>query len=135
MSKKVLIVSATFYQEIAKEMENSAKQILTELGYTFNIVQVPGAFEVPSAIEIGRGKNYCGYIALGCVIRGETTHYDYICTETARALMDLSLKVPLGYGILTCENKKQAEKRMVNKGKSSAIACIRIVEILNEEIK
>ena len=93
---------------------------------------MPGSFEIPAVIS-GFSKKYIGFIALGCVIRGETTHYDYICNETARALMDLSLSgLAIGYGILTCENKEQAIARKNEKGKNAALACINMIEILNE---
>ena len=99
---------------------------------------MPGAFEVPAVIShASKSNKFIGYIALGCVIRGETSHYDYVCNESARALMQLSLEgLPIGYGILTCENKAQALVRSgvegLNKGKAATLACVRIIEVIKD---
>ncbi len=146
---KILIVSSRFYKEISKDLEKEAVKVLINNNYQYDIISVPGAFEVPSVIsqaskgnitENSSDKKYKGYIALGCVIRGETSHYDYVCNESARALMNLSLEgVPIGYGILTCETKEQAIIRSkpngLNKGKAAALACINMVDILTESNK
>jgi 6,7-dimethyl-8-ribityllumazine synthase len=81
---------------------------------------VPGAFELPGAIAMAAtAQEYDGYVALGCVIRGETSHYDLICDEVARGLMDLSLQgVPVAFGVLTVENEEQARVRASRKGKN-----------------
>ena len=132
MKKKILIVNATFYRDISSDILLSAEKTLKANGYVSETIEVPGSFEIPAVIS-GFSKKYIGFIALGCVIRGETTHYDYICNETARALMDLSLSgLAIGYGILTCENKGQAIARKNEKGKNAALACINMIEILNE---
>tara|TARA_B100000686_G_scaffold299552_1_gene333414 strand:+ start:4289 stop:4711 length:423 start_codon:yes stop_codon:yes gene_type:complete len=134
----ILIVSSRFYEEISKDLEKEAVEVLVNNNYQYDIISVPGAFEVPSVIsQASKSNKYKGYIALGCVIRGETSHYDYVCNESARALMNLSLEgVPIGYGILTCETKEQAIIRSkpngLNKGKAAALACIGIVDILTE---
>jgi 6,7-dimethyl-8-ribityllumazine synthase len=101
-----------------------------------DIVTVPGAFEIPGVISYAVAcDNYDGYIALGCVIRGETTHYDYVCGESARGLMDLSVRkqAAIGYGILTVENMKQAKARAKvnkgNKGRDAAEACLKMIEL------
>ena len=131
MKKDILIVKAIFYESIARQMEISAAEILKQKGYEYVSIIVPGSFEVPAVIS-KFSKKYSGFLALGCVIRGETTHYDYICSETARSLMDLSLQgLAIGYGILTCENREQAEKRTEDKGRNAALACIRMIEIFN----
>lgn len=136
-----LVVAATFYRELADEMIKGARQAIAEAGAVCDVVEVPGAFEIPGAIRfaiksmevIGGRRRYDGYIALGCVIRGETTHYDYVCQESARGLMDLTLNysVALGYGILTCENADQAWARARlsegNKGGAAAEAAIAMV--------
>ena len=102
---------------------------------------MPGAFEIPAAIrfaiaaqQVGTADSrYTGYIALGCVIRGETSHYDYVCGESARALMDLTqqFSIALGYGILTCENGEQAwaraDRKRKNKGADAANACLAMI--------
>ena len=118
MNNTVLIVTGTFYKDIAKNMVFKAIETLADNDFHHECINVPGAFEVPAVISsLSKEDKYIGFVALGCVIRGETSHYDYICSETARALMDLSLQgVAIGYGILTCENKKQAEKRQFDKG-------------------
>lgn len=134
----ILIVSSRFYEEISNDLEKEAVDVLIKNNYQYDIISVPGAFEVPSIIsQASKINKYKGYIALGCVIRGETSHYDYVCSESARALMDLSLNgVPIGYGILTCETKEQAIIRSkpngLNKGKAAALACINMVSILTE---
>jgi len=134
----VLIVVSRFYEEISKDLENEAIKVLTENNYQYDIISVPGAFEIPAVIaRASKNQKHIGYIALGCVIRGETTHYNYVCNESARALMNLSLEGhPIGYGILTCETKEQAIIRSkpngLNKGKAAALACINMVNVLTE---
>jgi 6,7-dimethyl-8-ribityllumazine synthase len=131
----ILIVEATFYEDIAAELIKGAVSTLEaetvnqELSHS--IISVPGALEIPAAIRMAiESKRYDGYIALGCVIRGETTHYDYVCTESAHGLNQLALDhvVPIGNGILTTENREQAIARAEvargNKGKAAAHACI-----------
>ena len=106
-------------------------------------IEVPGVFEVPAAIRMAicsleagySRKIYAGFLALGCVIRGETSHYDYVCRESARALMDLATNssVAMGFGILTCENMQQARVRadinQKNKGGEAARACLRMIDV------
>ena len=96
----ILIIEARFYQDIADELVRGALAVLDEAGVTYQRVAVPGAFEIPAAIQFaiksldfysGR-RRFDGYVALGCVIRGETTHYDYVCAESARGLQDLALR-------------------------------------------
>jgi 6,7-dimethyl-8-ribityllumazine synthase len=139
----VLIVEARFYAEIADELMKGAVQALTAAGATHESVAVPGAFEIPAAIamtiEAQRvsppHRSFDGYLALGCVIRGETSHYDYVCGESARALMDISYqnRIALGFGILTVENGAQAWARArvgeKNKGGDAAKACIAMIEM------
>ena len=129
----ILIISGRFYTDLAAELEKGATEALTAAGATYEIVEVPGAFEIPAVIRLAldTGK-YQGYVALGCVIRGETSHYDYVCGESARGLMDLELqhKVAIGYGILTVENEEQAWRRARvsegNKGRDAVEACLRL---------
>lgn len=132
----VLIVSAEFYPEISAELKAGAAAALKKAKATFDTVTVPGAFEIPAVIGFAlQGKKYDGYIALGCVIRGETTHYDYVCGESARGLMELSVQqgAAIGYGILTVENMKQAKARAKvnkgNKGRDAAEACLKLIEL------
>lgn len=134
--KKILIVSADYYREILEELTKGAVEKIKSSGYDFDIISVPGAFEIPAVINFAAQKNaYSGFVALGCVIRGETSHYDYVCGESARALMDLTVnkKLCIGFGILTVENENQAWERAgrkkLNKGAEVANACIEMIEI------
>ena len=122
---KLLAVAGTFYRDIADALIKSAQEAAGAAGAEIDVVEVPGALEIPGAIvqaEIAEA-DYDGYVALGCVIRGETTHYDYVCTESARGLMELNLSgVIAGNGILTVENRAQALKRAVDKKKGADAA-------------
>ena len=100
---------------------------------------MPGVFEIPAVIAFAKdSKKYEGYLALGCVIRGETTHYDYVCLESARGLNDLAIKekLAIGYGILTVENEAQAivraDPKQKDKGGFSANACIEMIKLKNQ---
>lgn len=132
----VLIVEARFYEDLADELVKGAMATLEAAGVTYDRIAVPGAFEIPAAIGYAaQGGKYAGYVALGCVIRGETTHYDYVCGESARGLQDLAIQrhLAIGYGILTCENGEQAWARASvakkNKGKDAAEACLAMIEL------
>ena len=142
----VLIVEARFYEDVADELAKGAIAALVAAGATYDRLEVPGAFELPAAIrmnikamELDSGcRHYDGYIALGCVIRGETSHYDHVCGECARGLMDLSLEFSLaiGFGVLTVENQGQAWARasvdQLDKGRSVANAALRMIEVKRE---
>ena len=111
MSKKVLIVEARFYEDMADALAEGAAAVLDAAGVAYERVSVPGVLEVPVAIKYAADSNaYDGYVALGAVIRGETTHYEIVCNESARALMELGIKdkLPIGNGIQTVENSDQA---------------------------
>lgn len=139
----ILIVEARFYQDIADELARGAIQALDEAGASHERIAVPGAFEIPTAIAFAlrrmelypNQKRYDGFVALGCVIRGETTHYDYVCGESARGLQDLAVQhgLALGYGILTVENGDQAWARAKidrkNKGGDAARACLAMLDL------
>ena len=114
MSKKVLIVEARFYEDMADALAEGAAAVLDAAGLTYERVSVPGVLEVPVAIKYAAATNaYDGYVALGVVIRGETTHYEIVCDESARALMELGIKdmLSIGNGIQTVENSDQAWAR------------------------
>lgn len=139
---KILIIEADFYKKIAEELAFGAIERLNNSKFDHERVSVPGAFEVPAAINFAsKSKKYDGFIALGCVIRGETSHYDYVCGESARGLMDLAINKDLviANGILTVENQDQAWDRASrdkkNKGASFADACIRMCEIRDKYAK
>lgn len=135
----VLIVEARFYQEIADEMVAGAVAALEAAGASHERLSVPGAFEIPGAIRMamagGERPGFDAFVALGCVIRGETTHYDYVCGESARGLMDLAARdgAAIGFGILTVENREQAWERAArnrkNKGRDAAEAALRMAEL------
>ena len=139
MKKKVLIVDANFYQDLATELVRGAVAELEKIGISYERLSVPGALEIPSAISLvsqgNDAKLFAGYIALGCVIRGETSHYDIVCGESARGLSKLALdrNLAIGNGILTVDNWEQAWARASvlkkNKGRDAAIACLSLFEI------
>ncbi|MFT4090871.1 MAG: 6,7-dimethyl-8-ribityllumazine synthase [Asticcacaulis sp.] len=139
---RVLIVESRFYNDISDELLSGAKAALEAYGAEYDVVTVAGAFEVPAAIAMAEeasrrpaGRAYDGYVALGCVIRGETTHYDYVCNESARGLMDLSVRqlLCIGYGILTVEDEEQAWARARrsegDKGGTVARVCLDMIGI------
>ncbi|HVZ15050.1 MAG TPA: 6,7-dimethyl-8-ribityllumazine synthase [Bauldia sp.] len=111
----ILIVEARFYDDISDALLSGAKAALASAGATFDVVTVPGALEIPAAVAMAlKGRTrYDGFVALGCVIRGETTHYETVANESARGLMDISVAfaMPVGNGILTVENDAQAWAR------------------------
>ena len=139
----ILIVKAGFYSDIADELQRGAVEVVEASEASYDIVEVPGAFEIPAAIRIAirsmdfyaGHRRYDGYVTLGCVIRGETSHYEYICAESARKLQDLTCQfsLALGYGILTCETREQAWERARvdgrNKGGDAARACLEMLEV------
>jgi 6,7-dimethyl-8-ribityllumazine synthase len=111
---RVLLVTSPYYAEIASDLEAGALRALESAGVAAERIEVPGAFEIPGAIAAAaRTGRYAGYVALGCVIRGETTHYDYVCGECARGLMELTIRdhLSIGFGVLTVETWEQAVVR------------------------
>ncbi|MSP33746.1 MAG: 6,7-dimethyl-8-ribityllumazine synthase [Rickettsiales bacterium] len=134
--KKILIVEARFYPEISDLLLNGAIAKLKQAGLDYEVINVMGALEIPSAISFAiESKKYAGFVALGCVIRGETSHYDIVANESARGLMKLSLKkhLAIGNGILTVENDDQAIVRadptQKDKGGFAVAACLRMIEL------
>ena len=132
MKKKVLIVISDYYEEIGKNLLNGAINELKINNISYDNLFAPGCFEIPFLLSKNI-KKYKGFIALGCVIRGETYHFELIANECARKIIDISnenLK-PIGFGVLTCENIKQAKIRSdikkKNKGKEAANACIKLL--------
>ena len=135
---KILLVEGRFYENLSEELASGAIAEINKSGFEFDRLFVPGALEIPAAINFATASNlYDGYIALGCVIRGETFHFDVVCNESAHALMDLSINKNLciGNGILTVENEEQAWERAainkMNKGGGAAVACIEMIKIKN----
>ncbi|MGI9439458.1 MAG: 6,7-dimethyl-8-ribityllumazine synthase [Parvibaculales bacterium] len=136
MSKKILIIEARFYAELADALAQGAVAELESAEYAYERVAVPGVLEVPVAINYAAASgDYAAYIALGVVIRGETTHYEIVCNESARGLMDLGIKngLAIGNGIQTVENEAQAWARCrineKNKGGGAAQAALRLLEL------
>lgn len=133
----VLLVEAPFYPHITEALRRGAERALAAAGATFESVAVPGAFEVPGAIALAAKSSgrFDGFVALACVIRGETTHYDHICAETARALQDLAVRdgLAIGFGVLTCENEAQALVRSSPEGRDqggrAVRACLAMVDL------
>lgn len=132
---KILIVVAPYYKDIADNLIAGARAEIEAAGGTHETVEVPGALEIPTAIGMaGRLANYDGYVALGCVIRGETTHYDTVCNDSSRGITLLGLSGHcVGNGILTVENREQAEVRAdphgQNKGGGAAAAALHLVAL------
>ncbi len=132
---KLLIVVAPYYKDITDNLVAGARAVGEACGAEVDLVEVPGALEVPSAIAMAeRLADYDGYVALGCVIRGETTHYDTVCNDSSRALSLLGLQgACIGNGILTVENRAQAEVRAdpkgQNKGGGAAAAALHLIAL------
>ena len=126
MKKKILIVIADYYKDISSGLLKTAR-IKLKYSYSTKIIKVPGVFEIP--VTISRNiKKYDAFLALGCVIKGQTPHFDFISTATTNAIMDLSIKEkkPIGNGIITCLNMKQAKAR-IKKGIEAANATIAVL--------
>jgi len=132
---RMLIVRAPYYRGVVDGMTEGAVQLLGAAGATHVILDVAGAFELPQAIRIAlRGRErFDGFVALGCVVRGETDHYEFICAATMQGLMDVALQfgIALGSGLLTVDTLAQAEARSGgrdNKGAEAAAAALRQVD-------
>ena len=134
--QRVLILEARFYEDIADQLVAGAVGALDDAGVSYERISVPGAFELPAALAmaIASGR-YDGFVALGCVIRGETSHYEHVCGECARGLATLAERhcIALGFGVVTAENRKQAWERAAtdrkNKGADAAKACLAMMAI------
>ena len=138
--KKILLVCSPYYKEITSNLIKGASDFLKSKSVDYKILNVPGALEIAPAIKLmsDRSKKkpiFDGYLALGCVIRGETYHFEIVANESSRALSDLSINysIPIGNGILTVTNKEQAIIRsdpvQLNKGAGAAEACLSLINI------
>ena len=138
----VMVVEARFYPDIADELAKGAIAALEKAGASYERFAVPGVLEIPAAINMAiraairvKRRPFDAYLALGCVIRGETTHYDIVCNESARGVQDLVIEhdLALGFGVLTVENDDQAWTRArvnkKNKGGEAAEACLAMFEL------
>ena len=132
---KLLIVVAPYYKDIADNLVAGARSTAAACGAECELIEVPGALEVPTAIAMAeRQANFDGYVALGCVIRGETTHYDTVCNDSSRGITLLGLQgACIGNGILTVENRDQAVVRAdplgQNKGGGAAAAALHLIAL------
>ncbi len=137
---KILVIEARYYEAISDALLEGAVDVLQKVGAEIVKVTVPGALEIPHVIAYAEdaGSGFDGYVALGCVIRGETTHYDYVCQESARAIMDLAVdnQLVIGNGIITVENEDQAwaraRKDKKDKGGFAANAVLKLIKIRSE---
>ena len=138
MKFKVLIVASNYYKKISDSLISCAKLKLRKnssvkyksknMDFEINVIEVPGAFEIPIIVSKNI-KNYHAFIALGCIIKGKTPHFDFISQSINNSLMDISVnyKKPVGNGIITCLNKKQADERKCKKGYEAANAVISVL--------
>ena len=133
---RVLVLEARFYEDIADQLATGAAGTLDDAGVSHERVGVPGSFELPAALAMAiPTARYDGFVALGCVIRGETSHYDHVCNECARGLAALSARhrIALGFGVVTAENRAQAWERAAldrrNKGADAARACLAMMAL------
>jgi 6,7-dimethyl-8-ribityllumazine synthase len=130
------IVAGNFYAELAEKLVASARGVFEETGAEVDVVEVPGAFELPlAALTLAQTGRYDGIACLGAVIRGETSHYDYVCGECARGIMEVMLRtgVPCGFGVLTVENMDQAMARAGggkrDQGEHAAVAVLALARV------
>ena len=141
-NKKVLLVCSPYYKDITQNLIKGAIKVLRSNSVEYKIINVPGALEIAPSIKIISEKTskdilFDGFVALGCIIRGETYHFEIVSNESARALSDLSItySLPIGNGILTVENKEQAIERSdplrLNKGAGAALACLSLINHKN----
>ena len=141
-NKKVLLVCSPYYKDITQNLIKGAINVLRSNSVEYKIINVPGALEIAPSIKIISEKTskdilFDGFVALGCIIRGETYHFEIVSNESARALSDLSItySLPIGNGILTVENKEQAIERSdplrLNKGAGAALACLSLINHKN----
>lgn len=132
---KLLIVVSPYYKDVADGLVAGARKVIEQSGASCDLIEVPGALEIPAAIATAhRMSNFDGFVALGCVIRGETTHYDTVCNDSSRGLTLLGLQgVALGNGILTVENHAQAWARAdpegQNKGGGAGAAALHLIAL------
>ena len=130
MKKKILVIIADYYKDISNDLLKSTLNNLNKKHYSIKILKVPGVFEIPVTIS-KHLKKFDAFIALGCVIKGQTPHFDFISQSSTNAIMDLAInsKKPIGNGILTCLNMKQAKARK----KKGAEAAKAVVSVLSQK--
>ena len=132
MKNKILLVVSNYYEEISNNLIKGSTDALKDKNFESEVIFSPGCFEIPLILKKNI-NNYMGFIALGCVIRGETYHFEIISNLCSMKIMDLSIQneKPIGFGILTCNNIQQAlvrsDPKQKNKGKEAALACIKLL--------
>jgi 6,7-dimethyl-8-ribityllumazine synthase len=135
---RILLIEAPYYTDIAIAQLHGAMAVLDAAGANVTRVTVPGALEIPAAIRFALGGLWDGYVVLGCVIRGETSHYDIVCNECARGVQDLAVEhaLAIGFGVLTVEDEAQAWARAkpseMDKGGETARACLAMIALRRE---
>ena len=141
---KILLVCSPYYKDVTQNLVKGAEEVLKLHSVEYKIIHVPGALEIAPSIKFFSEKKsqnilFDGFVALGCVIRGETFHFELVSNQSAISLYDLSIKysIPIGNGILTVENKNQAivrsDPNKLNKGSGAAHACISLMNIKNQD--
>ena len=142
VKKKVLLVCSPYYKDITRNLIKGASDLLQSYSVDYSILNVPGALEIAPAIKLVLDKSlknpfFHGFVALGCIIKGETYHFEIVANESSRALTNLAINysTPIGNGILTVSDKYQAIKRSdpnkLNKGAGAAQACLSLINIKN----
>ena len=138
MKKKILIINADYYPEISENLLNGSSHVLKELNIEFEVIHVPGALEIPVILEKYK-KKFSGFIIFGCVIRGETSHYDLVVNVTSSSVYKIvnKDKLPLAFSLLTVENYQQAIERSIeekkNLGAKAAVTCVQMMKLINEK--
>lgn len=139
MKKEILILKSTYYEEISKRLESGSKEYFDKFGISYDIVAVPGAMEIPVVLEKFKSK-YRGFVIIGCIIRGETSHYDVVKDTVVSCIYETVLKeqLPLGLSLLTVDNYDQALQRSsveakINSGFRAAEVCVEMIKILKNE--
>ncbi len=134
---KILAISAPYYRNVVDGMLNAARDIFTQANAALDVIEVAGAFELPQALAIAAAgkEGFDGFIALGCVVRGETDHYEFVCSSAMDGLMQVAVaeRLCLGTGLLTVDTLAQAQARSretgANKGAEAAVACLRQIAL------
>ncbi len=134
-SKSILIIESNFYRNISEISLSAAKEMLGSLGIVFDHISVPGAFDIANAMNIAlENVSYDGVVVLGTIIRGETSHFEVVCVESARSINEVAIhySMPLGFGIITANSLDQAEVRAAEYAKRAVMACIQLMGIKSE---
>ena len=141
ITARIALIEARYYADLCDAMVSGALEVIQAAGSTAERITVPGALEIPLAAKLAMDAGFDGVVAIGCVIRGETSHYDIVCNESARGLTDLATRhaFPSANAILTVENMAQAEERADvkrgNKGGFAADACLRMIALKRQLTK